>query len=180
MRRRLLLLAVLVLGALPVQAQVRRCTAANGTTIFTDRRCQDLGAVERIPRDAVARITPLYRNACARTLQDLVYELTTSIDSRDVNRLAGVYQWTGLSTTGGYAIMNRLQRIVDRPLLDVSPIYAGSADPQSGVDADYYPQRTARHAPIAIRLEQTLANGSTPSHTVLGLRRHLGCWWVSL
>jgi hypothetical protein len=31
-----------------------------------------------------------------------------------------------------------------------------------------------------LRLEQTLANGSTPSHTVLGLRRSFGCWWVSL
>ena len=29
-------------------------------------------------------------------------------------------------------------------------------------------------------LEQTLGNGSTPSRTVFGLRKHLGCWWVRL
>lgn len=181
MRLRLLLLAVLALGALPVKAQVRRCTASDGSTIFTDRRCQDLGAAERLARDAAPRIAPLYRNACSRTLQDLVYELTASIDGRDVNRLAALYQWTGMSTTGGYAIMDRLQRIVERPLVDVSPIYAGgSADPHAGPDGDYYPQVSIRRAPVALRIEQTLANGSTPSHTVLGLRRHLGCWWVRL
>jgi hypothetical protein len=180
MRWRLLLPVLLVLGALPVQAQVRRCTASDGSTIFTDRRCQDLGAVDRVPRDAGARVMPLYRNACSRTLQDLVYELTSSIDSRDVNRLAGLYQWTGMSTTGGYAVMDRLQRIVERPLVDVSPIYAGGTNAPSGTDGDYYPQLTTRRAPVAIRLEQTLANGSTPSHTVLGLRRDLGCWWVRL
>ena len=180
MRWRLLLLPVLALGAFPVHAQVRHCTAADGTTIFTDRRCQDLGAVERIPRDTVARVAPLYRNACSRTLQDLLYELTTSIDSRDVNRLAGLYQWTGMSTTGGYAIMDRLQRIVERPLVDVTAIHAGNTDAPAQTGGDYYPQFTTRRAPVAIRLEQTLANGSTPSHTVLGLRRHLGCWWVSL
>jgi hypothetical protein len=180
MRWRLLLSLVLALGAFPLHAQVRRCTAANGTTIFTDRRCQDLGAVERIPRDTVARIAPLYRNACPRTLQDLVYELTTSIDSRDVNRLAGVYQWTGMSTTGGYAIMDRLQRIVERPLVDVTPVYAGTGDAPAGIGGDYYPQLATRRAPVAIRIEQALANGSARSQTVLGLRRHLGCWWVSL
>jgi hypothetical protein len=180
MRWRLLLRTVRGRGAFPVHAQVRHCTAADGTTIFTDRRCQDLGAVERIPRDTVARVAPLYRNACSRTLQDLLYELTTSIDSRDVNRLAGLYQWTGMSTTGGYAIMDRLQRIVERPLVDVTAIYAGNTDAPAETGGDYYPQFTTRRAPVAIRLEQTLANGSTPSHTVLGLRRHLGCWWVSL
>lgn len=180
MRWRLLLPVVLALGAFPVQAQVRRCTAANGNTIFTDRRCQDLGAVERVPHDAAPRIMPLYRNACPRTLRDLVYELTTSIDSRDVNRLAALYQWTGMSTTGGYAVMDRLQRIAERPLVDVTPIYGGNTDAPAGVDGDYYPQISSRRAPVALRLEQTLANGSTPSRTVLGLRRHLGCWWVSL
>jgi hypothetical protein len=33
---------------------------------------------------------------------------------------------------------------------------------------------------VALRVEQTLANGSTPSRTVFGLRRHLDCWWITL
>ena len=118
----------------------------------------------------------LYRSSCSRNLQDLVYELTTAIDSRDVNRLAGIYQWTGTSTSTGYALMQRLDAIAQRPLVDIVPVYPASA----GGEDDYFPQTTVRRRPIGLRLEQTLANGSTPSHTVLGLRRSFGCWWVSL
>ena len=56
----------------PVGADVRHCIAADGTSVFTDRRCKDIGAVERrqqAPVDTPAR--PL-RAGCQRTLQDLV------------------------------------------------------------------------------------------------------------
>lgn len=176
--RSLLLLSSLAMAALlpaAADAQVRRCTAADGTTIFTDRRCQDIGAIERLPRDAgKAAGSRLYRSSCSRNLQDLVYELTTAIDSQDVNRLAGVYHWVGLSSRTGYAVMARLGAIVKRPLVDISPVLPGNPED------DYYPQTTVRRAPVALQIEQTLANGSTPSRTVLGLRRYFDCWWVSL
>jgi len=45
----------------------------------------------------------------------------------------------------------------------------------------YYPTTIpARQPPVALRVEQTLANGSTPSRTVFGLRRHFDCWWITL
>lgn len=174
---RLIFLLLLLCIGLPSQAQVRRCVGSDGTTVFTDRRCNDIGAVERPARSATGSGARVYRNACPRNLQDLMYELTTAIDSRDVNRLAGVYQWSGQSTSAGYAVMDRLQTIVNRPLADVVPIFRQDTnDP----DDDYYARTTVRRAPIGLRLEQTLANGSTPSQTVLGLRHWLGCWWVSL
>jgi hypothetical protein len=172
----LLLLLLLLVAGSGAHAQVRRCTATNGTSVFTDRRCQDIGAIEHLPQSSAASGARLYRSTCSRNLQDLVYELTTAIDSRDVNRLAGVYQWTGTSTRTGYALMQRLDAIAQRPLVDIVPVYPASAD---GED-DYFPQTTVRRRPIGLRLEQTLANGSTPSRTVLGLRRSFGCWWVSL
>ena len=73
--------------------------------------------------------------------------------------------------------MDRLDGIARRPLVDIVPVYPAAADGEAG---DYYPQTTVRRAPVALRLEQTLGNGSTPSRTVLGLRRYLGCWWVQL
>jgi hypothetical protein len=171
-----LLLPILALAACgTAHAQVRRCTTGDGNTVYTDRRCQDVGAVERLPQ-ASAGVASLHRSSCSRNLQDLVYELTTAIDSRDVNRLAGIYQWTGTSTRTGYALMQRLDAIAQRPLVDIVPLYPASA----GGEDDYYAQTTVRRRPVGLRLEQTLANGSTPSHTVLGLRRSFGCWWVSL
>lgn len=160
-------------------AQVRRCSGSDGSSIYTDRKCADIGAVDRLPRPAGsgAGAARLYRTTCSRNLQDLVYEITTAIDSRDVNRLAGVYHWVGMSSRGGYSVMRQLDGISKRPLVDIIPIAPVDAD---GVDGNYYPQTAVRRAPTGLRLEQTLANGSTPSRTLLRLRRHMGCWWVSL
>jgi hypothetical protein len=165
------LLLLLLCAAFPAAATVRRCVAADGTLVFTDRRCADMGAVEQAtPQPATGIARPAYRAACPRTLRDLVDTLSTSIDTRDVNRLASVYQWAGQSSSVAFRIMDRLQAISDRPLVDITAVY-----PQTGQsDAD-----ALRQAPVALRLEQTLANGVTPTHSVLGLKRALGCWWVS-
>jgi|SRR5690606_17738950 len=217
----LLLLSAPALYAPPAQAQIRRCVAADGTHLYTDRACADIGASERLPRQhpQSAAGSPVRRD-CSRRLQDLVFELTAAIDSRDVNRLAGVYHWPGTSSRSGYAIMARLDAIVNRPLVDISPLrppapepLARPAPPQptqlpSGVLVWRTPARTgappapdagtgadtgpatrrpepgreahAQGPPTGLVLDQTAANQATPLQTVFSLRRHLGCWWVSL
>jgi hypothetical protein len=173
MRNRWILVLLLACVASPAGAVVRRCVAQDGTLVFTDRRCADVGAVERPQPDTAATVAPVYRDACPRTLRDLVDRLRAAADVRDVNQLAALYQWNGQSTRTAYDVMNRLQKIVDRPLLDIGPVYSG------GVDEDDVSVPT--HRPLTgLRLEQSLADGVTPSRTVLGLRRSLGCWWVSL
>ena len=170
------LLALLALWTLPSQAQVRRCTGPDGTAIYTDRLCADIGATDRVPHPAAGQPGQFYRGGCARNLLDLVYELTAAVDSHDVNRVAGLYHWVGMSSSGAVSVMNRLDLIAQRPLVDIVPVYPATAQGEG----DYYPQATVRRAPIGLRLEQTLSNGSTPSRTMLGLRRYLGCWWVHL
>lgn len=161
-------------------AQVRRCTAVDGTTIFTDRKCADIGATERLPRAAGNGAgLRLYRRGCARNLQDLVYEMTTAIDAHDPNRLAGVYHWVGVSSRNATGIMNRLDSVARRPLVDIVPVAART--PASEDEELYYPSTIPqRRAPVALRVEQTLGNNSTPSRTVFGLQRHFDCWWIRL
>jgi hypothetical protein len=176
-----LVLFGLVPAALPgtAQAQVRHCVTSEGVEVFTDRRCADLGATERLPRDAAGSTGAmrLRRSGCARNLQDLVYEMTAAIDARDANRLAGVYHWVGISSGTSAGLMQQLETIVQRPLVDIVPVTPGTG----GEEARYYPTTIpARQPPVALRLEQTLANGSTPSSTVFGLRRHFDCWWITL
>lgn len=209
------LLAVCLLwpnGASAQQQQLNRCAGPGGNTIYTDRPCETIGATERLPRSAIAAAYGLRRGGCARNLQDLIYEMTAAIDNRDVNRLSSVYHWVGQNPASGYRILDRLQAIVDRPLVDIVPLRGAAAPivaaadtlpappsattpsaaapstaapatlvaPEVKVEDMPVPRPTVRRVPVGLRLEQTLGKSATPSRTVVGLRRHLDCWWITL
>lgn len=160
----------------------------NGTLVYTDRRCQDIGATERLSSNGIAGIagSSVYRG-CARSVQDLAYSLGNAIQNGDVNELAGLYDFSGASTASGYRLMERLMLVATRPLVDVQPMYAGGGDaygdPHAGIiefdqEGAIVPRAAPRPRLIGLRVEQTLANNSTPSRTVFGLRKNMGCWWI--
>lgn len=172
--RAIALFCLLALAA-PAAAQVNTCVYPDGAIVYTDQGCATLGA-ERAADGARPRIAVRYRNACARDFTALMIELSTAIEVGDVNQLAAFYQWTGLSTRAGYDIMERLEAIAHRPLVDIVPLYA---TPQPAPGSLYYPPLDG-HDPVGVRIEQTLENGTTPSTTTLRLAREAGCWWVRL
>lgn len=171
--------------------KVHRCEGMDGKPVYTDKRCEDVGAMDALPR---ATIAPegntgggTLRSACPRTLSDLVYRITSAIDNRDVNRLAGVYEWAGVSDATANRILDRLETLVERPLLDIEPIRTAPPpivdDDGHVVDANedgYYPQTTAPSRAIALKVMQTSKNGSTMASTTFALRRSYGCFWISL
>lgn len=172
-------------------AQIRRCTAADGNVIYTDRKCEEVQAVERRPDAAtVATQGPkAYARGCSRNVRDLIYEVTAAIDSHDVNRLAGVYHWTGMGSSRGYAVMRSLEAISNRPLAEVRAILptphitvrADGATTLSGnVDASDYAQASVRRAPIGLRIEQTYPGTIRPVRVNFGLRHNMGCWFLTL
>ncbi|MFT3897987.1 MAG: hypothetical protein QM719_09895 [Thermomonas sp.] len=179
-------LAVALSASIPAtqaRAEVHRCTTPSGESVYTDKSCSAIGAIDRRPQASAgpAGASRLYRSSCSRTLQDLVYELTAAIDSRDVNRLAGIYDWNGMSTSTAYGVMDKLDAIARRPLVDVVPVAPRVPDEDGTIiDGEYYPQDAVRRAPVGLRLEQTLGNSATPSRTVLGIRKYMDCWWVRL
>lgn len=193
MLRPALLLLLLIVGLFApdvVHAQVKRCTTADGTLVYTDRKCDDIGATERIapsPMYRGAALASSYRNVCARTVQDLVYSFSSALQSGDANQVAGVYDWAGMPTSSAYQVMSRLDAIAKRPLVDVQPMYSGGTNAygddiiEFNEDTGEVINRPARKPRlIGLRVEQTLANGSTPSRTTFGLRQRMGCWWVRL
>ncbi|MDR7191672.1 hypothetical protein [Luteimonas terrae] len=167
-------------------AQVRRCTGPDGGTIYTDRACSAVGATASVPREGSAR-PALPRISCQRQLRGLIQELSFAIDQRDTNRLAGLYHWQGLSQTGGYQILDRLDAIAQRPLVNITaqrPAQAVVAQDRGGftgwVSARDIPTAAPERPPTSLRIDQTGASGGGTVTTVFGLRRHLGCWWLSL
>ena len=191
--------AAFISTSTPAHAQkVQRCTTLSGEKVYSDKPCEDIGAIDRLPSlpgGPTARgSSSLYRGSCSRTLSDLVYQISSAVEAKDVNRLASVYQWSGISNESANRILDRLEAVVNRPLVDIVPVrpepapdLPASAAPPSGPDfaaeannEDRYPQAPRSPRPVGLRLEQTLANGSTPSQTYFGLRRSYNCFWISL
>lgn len=184
-------LLLLLACALPrhAAAQVRQCIGGDGAAVYTDRKCEDIGGRERpaTPTPAGTGSARSYRGGCARSVQDLAYSLGNAIQSGDANQIASVYDWAGISTENGYRLFARLEAIAKRPLVDVQPMYAGGTN-EYGYDVVEFDEDTGKVVSkpprkprlVGLRVEQTLAGGSTPSRTVFGLRQHLGCWWVRL
>ena len=182
-----LLLLACALAPDAAVAQVRQCVGADGVLVYSDRKCEDIGARERPALPAAEGIGDLRpaRGGCSRSVQDLAHALGSALQAGDANQVAGVYDWAGMSTANGYRVMERLEAIARRPLVDLQPVYAGGDE--YGFDAVEFnadgevvgtPPRKPRL--VGLRVEQTLADGSTPARTVFGLRRHLGCWWIRL
>lgn len=132
MERLLLLFACVVLAAAPAKArtqQVQRCIGADGQAVYTDRRCDDLGAVSRLPPAAAGEGPRLFRGGCPRRLSQLVGEIGAAIQGQDINRLASVYDWSGVSDASAARLLDRLEGVVERPLVDIAPVYAGNDAP---------------------------------------------------
>ena len=169
----LLLLACLA-PARPASAQVKHCLMADGTRLYTDRKCADLGASEYRAPPPPAGGAYSQRMVCARSVQDLAYALDEAIRSGDANRFAGLYDWAGMRSATARSVMNRLQVIASRALVDVRTRHAGD----SAASGPYGTEPIG--PPIGLRVEQVLADGYTPAHANFGLRRRMGCWWVRM
>ncbi|MFC6841412.1 DUF4124 domain-containing protein [Xanthomonas theicola] len=189
------ILLLLGLCAAPAAAQkVNRCIGADGATVFSDRRCEDLGAIDRLPPRAAPSAASesasgLYRPQCVRRLSELAQQIRTAVDVRDVNRLSTLYWWNDVSDDAARRILDRLDAITRRPLLAIVPVVpqppaqqaTGTAPAAAQTSADAAlgaiaapPHRRA----TALRLEQTLG-GATPTPTMLNLRRQYNCFWIS-
>lgn len=170
--------------------KVHRCEGMDDKPVYTDKRCEDVGAMDALPRAVAPEGNTgggTLRSACPRTLSDLVYRITSAIDNRDVNRLAGVYQWAGVSDATANRILDRLETIVERPLLDIEPIRSAPPpivdDAGNVIDANedgYYPQTAAPSRPVALKVMQTSKKGAAMASTTFALRRSYGCFWISL
>ncbi len=167
--------------------KIRRCTAADGSTVVTDKPCAAISAAERLPPrthgTVSAPATGGMRNNCARTLDELSYLVASAIDLRDANRLAGVYHWVGMDGSNAYRVFARLESIVNRPLVDIGP-YGGGIDAEptwrEGAEGNLVPVYPKARAPTGLRILQSIGrNGSATTGTVFGLRRHMDCLWIS-
>lgn len=166
---------------------IRRCEGPDGVTIYTDRECSALGAVDRkLDLEAAPRATPpgvatpeapapLLRTDCARTADTLLFDLRRHVESRNVNRVAGLYHWVGVGTGASRHVMDRLQRLVEQPPASIEFVYPDVAPVHD--DPSAFPRGTPVEDPIGLRLQR--ADLELEPAQDLRLVRHAACWWFA-
>ena len=171
---------------------IRSCVGADGSVVYTDKSCVD-GELERIQPQAVQPATAgknymALPPGCDRTPADLLYGVRTAIDSQDVNQLAKHYHWPGVSDAQAENILNRLQALVLRPLVDaqllyqvpIEPSYIEPSDSLDGTsEAENTLQASTPGSPYALKvLQYRTNNGSEIQSSQFKLQRYFECWWI--
>jgi len=169
---------------------LNRCIGVDGTSIFTDQKCEDIGAVQRIDPPPLpgnpGNGFRLRANACARKPDDLLHGLENAIRAADVNQVAAFYHWPGVSADGAVAILNRLQGLIDRPLLSIELLYSHRPQDESSVDEpgmvgsrdEMHDDAVPRQAYAVQIVQNRSQRDGTPIRSTLSLRRNIDCWWV--
>lgn len=115
-------------------------------------------------------------DSCSRDRIELMFELSAAVESGDVNRIAAIYDWNGMGSAASRGVMDRLEAVAGRTLVDVLPVYPPD---ETGLDLPAWPVPLVDRPPVALRVEQTLSDGATPVSTTFAMRQRMGCWWVS-
>ena len=177
----------------PTPPGLRRCVAEDGVTLFTDRRCELLVEVpERQAAGEPTRPAPqvLRVRTCARSQGDLLEGVRMALESRDPNRLAEFYHWSGMGTAQGYQLLSRLEGVAGRGLVDVQLVsshepreprydegYGWFRSPMPALEPEPEPTPTA-NADL-LRVDQLRADDAIESQvTWFHLRSIAGCWWL--
>lgn len=175
---------------------LHRCVDAAGGSIFTDRACVSLDAIDTpqlaAPTRAGARLIAV--RSCARSREDLLDGVRSALEIHDVNRLADYYHWTGMDGAEGYRLMDRLDAFSKRPFVDARlvssrapPVVDAEVDssgllsrPSDPGIADLDPPRAPlTRAADLLRVDQMRSDRDAAAEvTWFRLRPNAGCWWM--
>ena len=144
----LLSAAWLAAPAATASTHVSRCSTADGGSTYTDGSCRAIGGkpvpmsanlMRALAREGAlggdegfrppagvapaavpegARTHRLGEGTCPRTPAQLATALRNSLGDGEVNRLASLYDWGGMGKRQAEAVLDRLERMSERPLID--------------------------------------------------------------
>ena len=182
---------------------ILRCRSPQGTLVYTDKACGAFGAkAAPIPGELLGRIyrdearfgndvdssTPTATVAsigrrsasggCARTPTQLAMDLRGSLALGDVNRVAESYHWVGMTSRQGERTLDRLQRLIGKPVLD-----SHYFDARIGAASDDDGAMTASNDDAiggdAGMLQLVLGDDDTRSAIDFDVHRYAGCYFVT-
>ena len=179
-------------GDASAQARPKRCITDSGQTVRTDRPCAAFDGAEQRTQPGVSgasadrRVMAVrpssYRPVCAKTIEDLSYSLSAALDARDVNRFSSIYHWVGVSNARAIAVLNKFERMMVRPVVDVELTGGSGGGVEWTEDADGYlqPVEHVARPPTGLRVRLQKPGGNATESTQFRFVRNFGCYWLSL
>ena len=110
---------------------------------------------------------------CARSPQQLEGDVRGSFALGDVNRLAESYYWVGMGSRQGAQTLDRLQRLLDKPVVDSHYFSA-----QIATAGGSWQDAAATLGADGGMLQLVLGDDGTPSVVDFAVHRYAGCYFV--
>ncbi len=185
--------AVLLCLANTATAQdIKRCQKSDGTVVFTDGFCEaDQTEKTPAPLTTAPGLLPPFRQgiapppSCNASPDDLLYGVKSAIDMQDINQLAKHYHWPGVSSSQSKSILDRLEFLVNRPLLDIRFIYRSQPalpeSPEASWDEELYgtPPPEPGLRPYGLKVVQPRSRtDQSLVATQFQLQHYFNCWWI--
>ncbi len=185
---RFILLGILLhlacaLVAQPASAQaINRCEDSAGKIIYTDKKCEDIDAVLKdLPKPAGNMGYSSVRT-CARTPDDLLWDLRGALETGDINRAAGLFLWSGNDTAQANKRLDQLNQVSYQSLISADLLFpeAESTQVQFDEDGNIIEARSkGPPVPYGIRVDYYRNKKQTEIGTFrFSLEKYLQCYWV--
>ena len=120
-------------------------------------------------------------SGCARTPTQLAMDLRGALALGDINRVAESYHWVGLSNKQGYRVLERLQRLIGKTVVDSHYIDAQISSSTFGADAGASWVATSSNNGIgggAGVLQVVLGHGASTSIVDFDVEHYAECYFV--
>lgn len=179
----ILFLLMCVVNAPAANAQtISRCQDKDGNIIYTDKSCEDVDAVpQNLPKPA-GNIGYSVVRTCARTQEDLLWDLRGALETGDINRASGLFLWNGSDTAQTNRRLDQLNKISYQSLISVDLLYPESEDYQVQFDDDgniIETQPPGPPVPYGIKVEFYRNKKQTEIGSIrFGIQKHMECYWV--
>lgn len=183
-------------------AGIQKCTAPDGTAVYTDVPCTQIGASPaafsteldlRLSSErsrmlaadpSLASTAPLGMQTragagrrslaagCARSATQLAMDVQASMSLGDVNRLAESYHWVGMSHRESLPVMQRLERMTHARVI-AAQVYGGGTMGLQFADAS-----GEMHEPQAGTLLLTVQDDGAQRSLELNVQQYAGCYFM--
>ena len=178
----LFLLACAVNAPTASAQAISRCQDKEGKMIYTDKNCEDVDAVVQNLPKPVGNIGTSMVRTCARTQEDLLWDLRGALEIGDINRASGLFLWNGNDTAQANKRLDQLNKISYQSLLSVDLLFPETEDYQVQFDEDgniIETQQRGPPVPYGIKVEYYKNKKQTDIGSIrFGIEKHMQCYWV--